>query len=134
MRVSQNPAVGPRRRVEQPTDNTRFAVLAGLALTVGLQTATQFFAHTFGYAPALGSHLGPLYPPWSILLWASRWSSLYPDAVMRAATLGLLVSTIGLFGVAVAKVMAANTAKGSLHLHGSARWAEPEDLEGMIDE
>ena len=129
MTVSQNPALGPRRRVEQPTGNTRFALLAGLALAAGLQTATQVFAHTFGYAPALGGHLGPLYAPWSILPWASQWYSPYPDAVMRAASLGLLVSTLGLFGVAVAKVMAANTAKATLHLHGSARWAVKPDLE-----
>lgn len=48
---------------------------------------------------------------------------------MRAASLGLLISTLGLFGVTVGRVMAANTAKASLHLHGSARWAERKDIE-----
>lgn len=60
MTVSQNPALGPRQRAEQPTGNIRFAALA---LAAGLQTATQVFAHTFDYSAALGGHLGPLYPP-----------------------------------------------------------------------
>ena len=52
-----------------------------VTLTVGFAAATQFFAHSFQYQAALGANINHIYPPWSILGWAGKWYSIYPDAV-----------------------------------------------------
>ena len=106
-----------------------FSALAGVSVLAGLQSASQYFAHLFDYQPALGNQLGHLYAPWSILQWSFQWSDQYPDALMRAGSVGLVVSAAGLLSVAVAKAVAGNTAKAHLSLHGSARWAMQSDIE-----
>ena len=129
MTIPMNNAVGPQVRAADPKSGKLLPMLGALSLAGGLQAATQFFAHTFNYQTNLGAHLGYLYAPWSILNWSVRWYSLYPDEVLRAGSMGILVSTVGLLGVAVAKVVTANTSKANKYLHGSARWAEKKDIQ-----
>jgi type IV secretion system protein VirD4 len=129
MKIRMNNAVGPQVRSEKPKPSKLLPALGGVALVSGLQTATQFFAYTFNYQATLGGHLGHVYAPWSILQWASKWNSHYPDEIMKAGSMGMLVSTVGLLGVAVAKVVTANTSKANEYLHGSARWSEKKDIQ-----
>ncbi len=128
MKLNVNNEVGPQTRKKVK----RGMLLPGLgvaSLYGGFQAATQFFAHTFQYQPVLGSHLGPLYAPWSIVGWADQWYSQYPDDVMRAASVGMVVATAGLLALAVTKVVTANSSKASAYLHGSARWAAKKDIQ-----
>ncbi|OJW51148.1 MAG: conjugal transfer protein TraG [Alphaproteobacteria bacterium 41-28] len=129
MKIKMNNAVGPKVRSARSKENKLLPMLGVLSLSAGLQSATQFFAHTFNYQASLGANIAHVYLPWSILQWSVKWYSLYPDEVMRASSMGLLVSTMGLLGVAVAKVVSANTARANAYLHGSARWAEKEDIQ-----
>jgi len=48
---------------------------------------------------------------------------------MRAAAVGMTVTSTGLLSLMVAKVVAANSAKTNPYLHGSARWANQQDIE-----
>ena len=48
---------------------------------------------------------------------------------MRAAAVGMTVTSTGLLGLMVAKLVAANSAKTNPYLHGSARWANQQDIE-----
>jgi type IV secretion system protein VirD4 len=48
---------------------------------------------------------------------------------MKAASVGMMVSTAGLLGVAVAKVVSSNSSKANEYLHGSARWAGKKDIQ-----
>jgi len=100
-------------------------------LLAGLQTASQFFAFQFEYQANLGWHLYHCYAPWSIVIWAKQWYSAYPEYqpyFLKAAGLGILVSGIGLMVLALVKTLLANTARASEHLHGSARWANKQDI------
>ena len=99
-------------------------MLGAASMVGGLQAATQFFAHTFAYHATLGPNVGHVYAPWSILHWTYKWYSQYPDEIMKAGSMGMLVSTVGLLGVAVAKVVTSNSSKANEYLHGSARWAD----------
>src|SRR5690606_26955796 len=81
------------------------------------------------YQEVLGPHIGHFYAPWSILQWSAKWYAQYPDEIMRAGALGMMVSAIGLLGVAVAKVVTSNSSKANEYLHGSARWAEKKDIQ-----
>ena len=70
MREGFNNAVGPQVRAGRKNGKKPAKViptLAALVLGAGLQASTQYFAHQFGYAPALGANLDRLYPPWGIL-------------------------------------------------------------------
>lgn len=129
MKTTLNNAVGPQVRAKKPAKNKLLPALGALSLGAGLQSATQFFAHTFNYQEVLGPHIGHFYAPWSILQWSAKWYAQYPDEIMRAGALGMMVSTIGLLGVAVAKVVTSNSSKANEYLHGSARWAEKKDIQ-----
>jgi type IV secretion system protein VirD4 len=130
MKIRMNNAVGPQVRSKNATGGKLLPALGVLSLGGGLQSATQFFAHTFNYQANLGSHFNHVYAPWSILEWSSKWYSPYPDEFMKAASVGMMVSTVGLLGVAIAKVVSSNSSRANEYLHGSARWAEKKDIQG----
>lgn len=129
MKLEVNNAVGPQVRAGRAPGGKLLPVLAAVSLAGGLQSATQFFAHRFGYPAQLGEHLHHVYAPWAILEWASNWSARYPDELLQAASVGMMVSALGLFGVAVAKVVSSNSSRANATLHGSARWAGKTDIE-----
>ena len=129
MKDKFNNAVGPQVRVDKPKAGQLIPVLAIVFMLAGLQSATQFFAHEFGYPSQLGPHYQHLYAPWSILLWAYQWWGLFQLSLMRAAAVGITVTSTGLLGLMVAKLVAANSAKTNPYLHGSARWANQQDIE-----
>ncbi len=129
MKMTLNNAVGPQVRQGKAAARRGLSALAALSLGGGLQSATQFFAHRFEYAAQLGGHFHHVYAPWSILEWSSRWSARYPDELMRAASVGMMVATVGLLAVAIAKVVSSNSSRANAYLHGSARWAQRQDIE-----
>ena len=124
-----NNAVGPQVRTKKKGPGKVIPVLAVLAIGGGLQAATQFFASDFKYQIALGGHFDHIYPPWKIIQWAGKWYSQYPDTFMRAGSAGILVTGVGLIGLVVAKMVLANSSKANEYLHGSARWANSQDIQ-----
>ena len=105
-------------------------ILAALTLGGSLSAATQYFAHSFRYHPALGADFHGVYPPWSILIWAAKWHAAYPDALTQAGGIGVITSAVGLLGLLAVKSIMGNTSRASEYLHGSARWANRKDIEG----
>jgi len=124
-----NNMIGPKANSEKQRSGLLINAIVVLSLIGGLQAASQYLAHTFNYQPILGVHLGYVYPPWAILQWAAKWYSNYPDQFMEATATGAFVTTFGLLGVAITKVVATNTSKGNKFLHGSARWANKKDIQ-----
>jgi len=125
----RNTAVGPHIRSNQPADNIFYAGIVIFSLYAGLTAATQYFAYTFQYQAILGAHLHHIYLPWSILVWALKWHTQYADPLMIAGSMGMGITTIGMLGVTIAKIMQTNSAKSNPFLHGSACWANREDIE-----
>jgi type IV secretion system protein VirD4 len=124
-----NNAVGPQVRVGKNGPGKTIPILATLTMGAGLQAATQLFAHDMQYQAALGAHDHHIYPTWAILNWAARWYGAYPDAIMRAGSLGITVTGVGLVGLMVTRMIMANTSKVNEYLHGSARWANHKDIQ-----
>ena len=64
----------------------------GLALVAGLRSASQAFAWTFQYSPALAPALrlgeGALYWPWTILVWRPAWPGLHEASFSLAMAAG----------------------------------------------
>lgn len=72
-----------------------------IGVLVGLQAATEVFAWTYGWAPALGSALRldegfALYAPWSIILWRLEFGEEVQAVIVRASPLILLGGVGGL--------------------------------------
>lgn len=129
MNYPYNNAVGPQVRMPKPRTGRLGFVVSGVAVIGALSAATQYFAHAFQYAEILGANFHHVYPPWSILRWAEQWYGSHSEAFIRAGSLGTAVAAAGLIGLAVAKMLAANSAKANVYLHGSARWADRRDIE-----
>lgn len=98
------------------------------ALTLGLATATQKFAHQFGYHPALGEHIGHVYFPGMFPIWALRWGNDYPVEVRIALSYGMAVSALMLLAYYIGGRVAAQSARGNSKLHGTAHWATPKEV------
>ncbi|MDR2925489.1 MAG: type IV secretory system conjugative DNA transfer family protein [Azoarcus sp.] len=121
--------VGPQIRTRRLPPEKMFLLAAGiLIILAALQTATQYFAYSFRYAPVLGGSDG-YYVPWAIIDWSMKWGTRHPDVVHRAQSLGLGVLAVGFLAMAITKAMMSNSGKASQHLHGSARWAVLKDIQ-----
>ena len=94
----------------------------------GVQVATQHFAYIFQYQPQLGAHFNQLYPPWSIIAWSDQWYALYPELFQQSISMGVLFSAAGLILTLIMKTVSSNSSRPNLSLHGSARWAELDDI------
>jgi type IV secretion system protein VirD4 len=129
MKDNFNNAVGPQVRAKKARTPKVLPAMAVLTLAGGLQASTQFFAHDMQYQASLGRHMNHVYPPWGIVQWASQWYHQYPDAFIRAGSVGIALAGAGLIALMVAKLIGSNTSKASEYLHGSARWANRTDIE-----
>lgn len=121
-----NNAVGPRKGKVDAALQRKLFVGFLLLLLVSMQIATQVCAADFGYQPQLGEHVSHVYPPWAIITWASQWGEQYSQAFQRAASIGFMFSSIGLLVLVAIKMSATNK---NAYLHGSARWANRDDIE-----
>ncbi|OAI06721.1 MULTISPECIES: type IV secretory system conjugative DNA transfer family protein [Methylomonas] len=129
MKDKFNNAVGPQIRAGQPRVGLVIPALAIASLVAGLQSATQFFADEFNYQSTLGPQYNHIYAPWAVLRWSSDWYGLYQESFMKAGSVGISVTAVGLLGLIVAKMVIANSSKANPYLHGSARWANKEDIQ-----
>ena len=101
MSDAYNNAIGPQvRDRRKPSRGKAKPIIAGVSLLAGMSASTQYFARLFEYHEALGSNINHFYAPWSILGWAHTWHTTYPDQVMQAGSVGVVVSGLGLVTLA----------------------------------
>ncbi|MEP6604607.1 MAG: type IV secretory system conjugative DNA transfer family protein [Nitrosospira sp.] len=129
MKRKFNNAVGPQVHNSKDGKSALIPGLVLLTLVGGFFVATQYFAHTFEYHATLGGHAGFVYPPWRILQWLENWNQYYPHLFMQAGYAGMMVTAAGLLAVLGVKKMVAQKASLNPYSHGSARWAEREDIQ-----
>lgn len=126
----RNNAVGPQvRQKKRGSGRVLQAILVLLALVSGMAAATQFFAHEFNYQEVLGWNGGGIYPPWMILAWAGKWYAKYADAFMKAGSIGMIVTSLGMIGLVIIRMIRAAQPRANEFMHGSARWADRKDIE-----
>lgn len=125
----RNNAVGPQIRGEKGKKSNLIPVLALTSIAAGIQAATQYFAYSFNYQEKLGPNFNHIYAPWKFFEWYSNWHTQIPEPLNIAASIGAVVASSGLIGTAMAKMVIANSSKANDYLHGSARWADQEDIE-----
>ena len=130
MNNKRNTSVGPElQHVKKSKKNILLMGYMGLLLIGSLSITTQYFAYLFQYHAALGIHFNYIYPPWSILIWALKWSSQHPDEFRKTLILGTMILCMGMFIILIIKNMGRNSLKSNEFLHGSARWASEKDIQ-----
>lgn len=129
MKKLKNNAVGPQVRETKAASKRLLPIaLVCASMLCGLTAGTQMFAHLFQYQPVLGYNINGVYAPWSILQWASRWSVDYPDQFVKAGSAGAVIAALGLLITGVIMTVLRNTGSAHDYLHGSARWADEDDI------
>ncbi|KAF1003187.1 MAG: Conjugal transfer protein TraG [Luteibacter sp.] len=110
----------------------QIGAVAGVALG-GVWAATQWTAQALGHQPRLGPawfDLGglPVYEPWKLFEWWYWYDAYAPQVFVRggaiAAGSGLLAT-----GVAIGMAVWRSRLARRVTTYGSARWAEPEEIE-----
>lgn len=115
------------------------AMFVGLLLLALLNVvATQFIAHRFGYQATLGAPLiryghAAVYQPFSWATWLFKHGTSKDPQVRLPLLSGALIIVVGsAMTVAIVYAMNIHRAKklsqNAEDLHGSARWATPEDI------
>lgn len=129
MNDKQSKAIGPQVRKKNLRKDKLVPLLAIASLISGLWAATQYLAHAFSYHASLGMSAGKFYLPWSIFAWWHAWYELYPASFNAAASIGTMTAAGGLIASVLIKMIMSNTSKASEFLHGSARWANKQDIQ-----
>lgn len=127
MNIKSQPTTGPQVQ-KRPTKKVLVPLLVVISLGAGLQVATQHFAYSFHYSKGLGASWERLYLPWSIITWWQDWHAMYTRQLTASGSLGTMIAAAGLMCCTLAKRIGGNSSKINEHLHGSARWAEKEDI------
>ena len=100
------------------------------AFFTGLWGATQFVAWKTAYHPSLGFNLHGVYPPWDILVWWRQGGyEALPDIFVGGGSAGMGITAVMLIGFIICRTVSDNTSRVAERLHGSARWANREDIE-----
>jgi len=132
MAKKRNTAIGPQVRERGRGGDNRplMAVIVLASLIGGLWGATQMFAHSMAFQPTLGPNFHHIYAPWRILQWSGKWSavpSLKPF-FSQAMGVGVVITGVGILITACVKLAKSGAGKGNAYLHGSARWADMDDI------
>lgn len=97
------------------------------AVLLSMQGATQFIAYKLHYDPLLGGAFSHWYAPWQIIVWWVKWRTYYPADFSIA--FGLFTMSTSFFFIVILLInQASKNNKLSEHLHGSARWANQDDI------
>lgn len=124
-----NNNVGPQNNKKNRINKKiSLMILIILIFVIGLQISTQIFAYKFKYHPALGSNFNGIYFPWLIIDWGSKWYELYSNFFYESCMYGVFFIAICLFVISISSVYLSNSSKANRYLHGSARWANKEDI------
>ncbi len=104
-------------------------------LVVGLATATQMFAHHFGYHESLGPHVGYVYFPGMFIMWYLEWGTTYPVEFRLSVSYGMAVTSFILLVYVIVSRIVKQSARGNSKLHGTAHWASPKEVRasGLLD-
>ncbi|STX50163.1 Conjugal transfer protein traG [Legionella busanensis] len=123
-----NKAIGPQvGKKNHSRTNSPLASLVLGSLLISMQIGTQFIAHQFHYANGLGFSLSHIYMPWQVFWWDRKFHQYYPN-YFNAASGMMVMSGCVLLMIVVLVSKYFKKESVSEYLHGSARWANIEDL------
>ncbi|HIF0226156.1 TPA: type IV secretory system conjugative DNA transfer family protein [Legionella anisa] len=123
-----NKSIGPQ--VRQKQDNKRSIRLIGmiiLGFLISLEIGTQYVAYKFHYHNSLGFSFAHVYLPWKLLWWNMNYHHYHPEYFNAAFGMVVMSSCLFLMMLMFA-IRHLKRENISEYLHGSARWANMDDL------
>ena len=105
MKIKMNNAVGPQVRTAKPKPSKLLPVLGAASMVGGLQAATQFFRIRSPITRPSAPTWATCTRPGRSCTGRTKWVQPVPGRDHEGRQHGMLVSTVGLLGVAVAKVV-----------------------------
>lgn len=122
-----NKSIGPQVR-QKTLSKTRkkLICLVLCCFLASMEVGTQFIAYQFHYAQGLGFSISNIYLPWQVFSWSIKYHQYYPDSFKAA--FGLMVMSASILLMLVIFLDTRKKDHVSEYLHGSARWADIEDL------
>lgn len=127
--AQKNIVVGHQNKPIKPNKDAfikLFSII--LIVLIGLSAGTQYFAYLAKYDKALGVNVDGFYAPWQILFWYKKWYKIYPTPLQGALSITSFIIVSGIMGLVVREQIKKNTNKAFDSLHGSARWANKQDI------
>lgn len=95
---------------------------------IALWTATQYIAAYYNFDPLLGSPIyGTIYAPYGAIKWTFQILTTNPKLIALSWLIAFVVASIATFLIVTFYRFASNPKKRK-HGHGSARWAERDDI------
>lgn len=126
--VKPNKAIGPQVRQKPASKiNARLVFLVSLSILISMQIATQYVAYKLHYHESLGFSLAHFYLPWDMLWWRMKFYQFYPRYFDTATGL-MVMSNCAFFMIILFASKHLKKENVSEYLHGSARWADKEDM------
>ncbi|NCT57013.1 MAG: type IV secretory system conjugative DNA transfer family protein [Legionella sp.] len=123
-----NKAIGPQVR-HKKNGKLKPSLILSMVLSffISMQVGTQFVAYKFHYVDGLGFSVAHVYLPWQLLSWNLKYHHTYPDYFNAA--FGLMVMS-GCLLLLMIMFASKHLKKDNVseYLHGSARWANQDDL------
>ena len=108
------------------------ALYAFFTILVLNQTITQMAAWGLLYANDLGSPIfGNIYFPWEWIGWWQDYGDIYPGVFDRSFKIGKFITLLLVFLPIVVIAFRPKKAVAIYDLHGSAKFAEKEEIEQM---
>lgn len=123
-----NKAIGPQVRQKKNGKLKPSLILSVVfSLFISMQVGTQFVAYKFHYVDGLGFSVAHVYLPWQLLSWNLKYHHYYPDYFNAAFGLMVMSGCLLLLMIMFAgkHLKKENVSE---YLHGSARWANQDDL------
>lgn len=123
-----NNAIGPQvRRSHKRNFKSQLVIPIVASILLSMQIGTQYVAYKLHFSDSLGFSLSHVYLPWQLLWWSLKYHHYYPD--LFNAAFGLMVMSSSIFLMLIVAVSKHSKKENvSEYLHGSARWANKEDL------
>ena len=87
---------------------------------------SQYLAEVLSYHPALGNRFLGLYPPWAWITWIAKYYTFDLSSLEPAIEITFYSSTALVFAALL--FVSKRIPKQLAELHGSARWADEEDV------
>ena len=115
--------------MEEKMNKKKFTLLflSAMLLTASI-VCTQYLAQAMQYDPLLGRYLFKLgdkciYPPFQCFIWMFKFNKIVPDLINQAINIFMAFFLLGSL-----LILVINRSKKKLTSHGTAEWADNEDI------
>lgn len=118
-----------KKKKQSMSAKKKLAVIVTM-FVIGSILSTQIMAWRFNYHPALGRPLyDHFYAPWDWMIWSAKYYATHQSMLAGGWLTMMGIMGVGFIILTAQMTMRSRDTSSVDDLHGSARWAEKEDIE-----